>query len=108
MKKTEQTVPSMPAMRRRFPLLAAGFLIVVVFGCSIYANLSFTVVIHDSGIVMMALTLVIASFCWLNPLGRLKRVPGWGLVRGLVALIKPILVRGLLSYVLSAFFASAP
>jgi hypothetical protein len=43
MKTTEQSIPSVPAMRRRFPLLAAVFLIVVVFGCSIYANLSFAV-----------------------------------------------------------------
>src|SRR5579859_4845676 len=40
---TEQSKPCAPTMPRRFPLLAAVFVIVVVFGCSIYANLSFAV-----------------------------------------------------------------
>jgi hypothetical protein len=57
--------------------------------------------IHDIGIVMLALDLVVAGFCLCKPLGRWTVTVGWGVVGGVVALISPIvaLVWGVLSLI---------
>ncbi len=59
--------------------------------------------IHDCAIVMLALDLVIAGFCWLGPLGRWPATVSWGLLGGFAALISPIvgLVWGVLSLIAS-------
>jgi hypothetical protein len=45
---------------------------------------------HDYWIVLLALNLVVAGFCWAAPLQSKKVAAGWGLCGGLVALISPI------------------
>jgi hypothetical protein len=58
-------------------------------------------ILHDSGIVMLALTLVVTGFCLTRPLGRWAVTVGWGIVGGIVALINPIvaLAWGVLSLI---------
>jgi hypothetical protein len=59
---------------------------------------------HDCWLVLLALDLLIAWFCWGRPLGRWRTAAGWGLFGGLCALVNPVvgLIWGMLS--LSAGF----
>jgi hypothetical protein len=43
----------------------------------------------DCWLVLLALNLVVAGFCWWRPLDRWKRAAGWGLLGGLCALSNP-------------------
>ena len=45
---------------------------------------------HDCWIVVLAVDLVIAGFCWCRPLQGWKSAVGWGLLGGLCAMINPI------------------
>lgn len=47
-------------------------------------------VTHDSWLVLLALDLVIAGLCWLQPLHGWKTAAGWGLIGGFCALINPV------------------
>jgi hypothetical protein len=59
---------------------------------------------HDSGIMLLALDLVVAGFCWLQPLGGRWAAAAWGALGGLCALVNPIVgaVWGALSLVPAA------
>jgi hypothetical protein len=54
---------------------------------------------HDSWLILLALDLLIAGFCWFRPFHSYQRASAWGLFGGLCALINPIvaLVWGMLS-----------
>jgi hypothetical protein len=45
---------------------------------------------HDCWLVLLALDLVIAGFCWLRPLDSWTRSAIWGLIGGFCALINPV------------------
>jgi hypothetical protein len=45
---------------------------------------------HDCWLVLLALDLVIAGFCWWRPLDRWPRAAGWGLLGGVCALVNPV------------------
>jgi hypothetical protein len=70
--------------------LAVWFASLVFVGGLTYEFRMCFQIIHDSGIVMLALTLVIAGFCWLNPVRRWIVAAGWGMLGGITALVNPI------------------
>jgi hypothetical protein len=45
---------------------------------------------HDCWIVLLAMDIVVAGFCWMAPLGSKKRATAWGVAGGLCAMISPI------------------
>jgi hypothetical protein len=45
---------------------------------------------HDSWLVLLALDLLLAWFCWGRPLGRWRTAAGWGLFGGLCAQVNPL------------------
>jgi hypothetical protein len=45
---------------------------------------------HDCWLILLAMDVLIAGFCWWQPLQRWPRAAGWGLVGGLCALINPV------------------
>jgi hypothetical protein len=47
-------------------------------------------VTHDCWLVLLAVDLLIAGFCWLAPLSGPKAAAGWGLLGGLCALVNPV------------------
>jgi hypothetical protein len=46
-------------------------------------------VAHDCWIMLLALDLLIAGFCWLGPLDSWRTAAGWGLLGGICALVNP-------------------
>ncbi len=59
----------------------------------------------DRWLVLLAVDLLIAGFCWWEPLSDRRRAAGWGLFGGFCALVNPVVgfVWGLLSLVLERF-----
>ncbi len=45
---------------------------------------------HDGWIVLLAMDVVLAGFCWLRPLHSRTRAAGWGVCGGLCAMISPV------------------
>jgi hypothetical protein len=58
--------------------------------------------VHDCWLILLALDLLVAGFCWLGPLERWHRAVGWGLFGALCALTNPVVgfVWGIMSLVL--------
>jgi hypothetical protein len=63
----------------------AVFLVALV--CHFHECFQFT---HDSWLVLLAIDLLVAGFCWCRPLPRRLTAAGWGLFGGLCALINPL------------------
>ena len=42
------------------------------------------------GLILLAVDLLVAGFCWLRPLGGWKSAVGWGALGGFCALVNPI------------------
>ncbi len=84
---------------RRLGAILATCVFITGLTCHFHSAFQFT---HDSWLVMLALDLVIAGFCFLEPLRRWPAAVGWGLVGGFCALVSPIvgLVWGVLSVAL--------
>lgn len=68
-------------------LVALPFFIFLALVCNFHLAFQFT---HDCWLVMLALDLVIAGFCWFAPLDNRGRAIVWGVVGGFVALINPV------------------
>ncbi|MFO0881487.1 MAG: DUF1559 domain-containing protein [Gemmataceae bacterium] len=71
---------------------ASGWFAVFLFACGLAAEFRYCFqVTHDSWLVLLALTGVVAGFCWLEP-GRDRRAAtAWGVIGGLAALVSPVL-----------------
>jgi hypothetical protein len=72
---------------RHIWLLAAAALFILSIIMDFFLWFQFT---HDSWLVLLALDLVVAGFCWLAPVRTRARGAGWGLFGGLCALISPV------------------
>jgi hypothetical protein len=81
---------------RRLGASVAAALFVTVLLCQFSLCFQAT---HDYWFVLLAVDLLVASFCWLAPLSNWKKAAGWGVFGGVCALISPIvgLVWGSLS-----------
>ncbi len=77
----------MQTTRRIAPALAAAALCFAALVCEFRLYFQFT---HDWWIVLFAVDLLIAGFCFLEPLRGWKSAAGWGLFGGLCVMINPI------------------
>lgn len=71
---------------RRVPMAVAAILFLLVLAFHFW---NWFQVVQDCWIMLLALDVLVAGFCWANPLDSRARAAGWGLVGGLCALTNP-------------------
>jgi hypothetical protein len=85
---------------RRGGTFLASLLFLGAVLCHFHLCFQFT---HDCWVILLAVDLLVAGFCWLRPLRGWKTAGFWGLVGGFCALINPVtgFVWGVMSFVLA-------
>jgi hypothetical protein len=72
---------------RRLGVFAAAVLFLLGLLCEFRLWFQF---MHDCWLILLTLDVLIAGFCWFDPLQRWQKAAGWGVLGGLCALISPI------------------